>query len=924
MRFRWAWNVCRWCVRQGCRLSLWTIWLLLLVALAGQIHLLSSRRVPMPEPLRRNVERRLATLGLDLKFGRAKMDFTGRFLLEDVRLGFANAPAPLATARTVYLHIDPWDLLLKKFTLREVQVGGLDLHLPGAHATSGKDERPAGNIDFALRPQGNGIALSHFTGYLGRLPVRASGRLALPSATPPATAPKVTLERAIAAYLDYANRTSAIEGKLAAFESPRLHLRLNATHITVDFDAHSVDLGTAVNLRGGKLGGVQVKTGIPLGSSSPSLVNLIGTVRSAELPREITARDLTLRLEGVPDGPNGFDARSVELQLSSLRWREVEAGPFAVSGAQSTDGFVTADASFTLAGAPWRIQASALPRTGEGRARLDGFVDDATLAFAGAQIKRDLASLLDPEGPAPFNASVTFGADWKLIEASGRLHSGPVRVGTVQLDETGTEFTYDGARVLCDHLVLRQGESLAHGSYAMDAATTDFRFLLTGGLRPMGIQGWFHEWWPNFWSTFDFSHGLPDADVDVRGRWGDLTATQVFVQAEGAGTGLKGVEFDRVRTRLFLRPHWFDILHFDVRRDEHDAQGWLARSLDLENETWRHMEFSVDSTLPLETISSLFKAESAELLAPYRFTKPPRLRLSGRVDSEASPLGKHERIDISLTSTGAMTYHEFPLSDLKFEAQLRDDRIELPSIAVTFAEGQAHGKASLRGVADAQRLAFDISLADANLGAVSQAVALLQPKAAPPAGKSSESARQRQDRLEQGRLVFTLAAEGLFKDFYSFKGSGRAAITGTELAQLNLFGPLSEALRGTYFSFGSFSLTTVDAPFTLREEKVTFDDLRITGPNALLQAKGDYKLRDGRLDFSAKIHPFDESSSMVGNAMGFVLTPLSSVFEVKLQGTLSKPSWIFAYGPSRLFNTITGGEKTPVSPVIPPKTDPQP
>ncbi len=48
---------------------------------------------------------------------------------------------------------------------------------------------------------------------------------------------------------------------------------------------------------------------------------------------------------------------------------------------------------------------------------------------------------------------------------------------------------------------------------------------------------------------------------------------------------------------------------------------------------------------------------------------------------------------------------------------------------------------------------------------------------------------------------------------------------------------------------------------------------------------------------------------MVGSAVGFVLSPLSKVFEVKLQGSLSSPSWIFAYGPSRLINTITGGEK---------------
>lgn len=914
MSFRWAWKVCGWCTRQGFRLSVWSIWLLLLAALAGQVHLLSARRVPVPEPLRRVIEQRFAAHGLHVDFGRGMMNFTGRFIIEDVRLGLVATPAPLATARSVYLRIDPWDLLVGHLNVIEVRVSGLDLHVPAVRSTSGGDELPAGNIDFALRPRGGEVELSYFTGYIGRLPVQASGRFRLPAAQASGADSKAILERVTAAYLTLAGRAQGADVWLAAFESPRLLLRLNPSDVAVDFSATSVDLGAFPGGLGGKLAGVQVKTRLPLAGTFTTPMEITGAITSLDLPREITARDLALHLRGAPGGPAGFEASSLELQLGSLRWHGIEAGPLAASATQPSTGLVKTDISLTLAGSPWRLQGDAVPRNGTAQVWLDGVVDDATLAFAGGRIGRDLSELLDPAYPAPLHATASFGPGWKLAKAAGRLHSGPVRVGGAQLDETGTEFTYNGDRVLCENLVLRQGQSLAHGSYEMNTHTMDFRFLLTGGLLPSGIESWFHAWWSDFWSTFDFSRGLPVADVDVRGRWGDLTATRVFVQAEGGDTGLKGVPFDRVRTRLFLRPHWFDILHFDVRQAGREAQGRLARSLDLEKNTWRHMEFSVDSTLPFETISALFKEESSELLAPYRFTTPPRLQLNGRVDSAASPAGKHEHIDVALASTGAMTYHNFPLSDLKFEANVRDNRIDLPMLAVGFAEGHAHGTARLWGAEDIRRLAFDITLADANLGAVTQAVALLQPPTAPPTEKTAEAIRLRQQRLEHGRLVFTLAAEGLYTNFYSFKGTGRAAITGAELAQLNLFGPLSEALRGTYFNLGSFSLTTVDAPFALDGEQLRFENLRVTGPNALLQAKGDYQLRDGRLDFTAKVHPFEESGSLVGSAVGFVLSPLSKVFEVKLQGTLSTPSWIFAYGPSRLINSITGGEKSSRAP----------
>jgi len=374
-----------------------------------------------------------------------------------------------------------------------------------------------------------------------------------------------------------------------------------------------------------------------------------------------------------------------------------------------------------------------------------------------------------------------------------------------------------------------------------------------------------------------------------------------------------------VRTRLYLRPQWFDIRHFDVALSGREARGWFTRALDLDKNTWTHMEFDVDSTLPLETIGALFKAESAELLAPYRFTTPPQLQLSGRVDSAASAVGRHETIQIGLNSTGPMTFHGFPLNDLAFQAHLRDDRIELPVLAVGFAGGRAQGQATISGPADARRLGFNITLANANLGAATQAVALLQPSlatTAPVSEKNAEAARLRQERLDRGRLDVNLAAEGLYTDFYSFKGSGHGTIAGAELGQLNLFGPLSEALRGTFINLGSFSLTSVDAPFELDGDRLRFAELRVSGPSALLQAKGDYRLRDGSLDFMTKIYPFEAGSSVVGSAVGFVLSPLSRVFEVKLQGSLANPSWIFAYGPSRLLNTLIGNEKTsrPTSP----------
>lgn len=907
MNFRRAWHVCGWCALQGGRLCLWTAWLLLIAALAAQGYLLSLRSLPISGPLQRFVERRLAEEGLRLDYSQGSINFEGHLLLENVRLSASGSPAdPLATARFIYVHIDPWDLLAGRIDVKELRVEGLDLHLPAALSGKGIDETPASDINFALRTSGRQLELSYLSGYIGRLSVQAAGQLKLPAKHPDRPAPGALMDRAVDTWTKIARQASQANVWLAAAENPELHILLTPADVSLAFDAASIDLGAFRPLSGGKVGSVRAFTRLPLAATLKTPLHITGSIDGAELPQGLSARDLAFDLRTA----GGLKDVKIEARLGSARWREIESGPVILAANQTSRETVTADVSLGLAGGFWRVQVEANPGNQTAGIQLDGFVDDETLAFAGARIKRDLSALLDPVQAAPLHATALLSSGWKLKEAHGRLHSGSVRVGTVQLDETGTEFSYDGARVLCDSLVLRQGESLAHGSYEMDTKTMDFRFLLTGGLRPMGISGWFHDWWTNFWNTFDFDRGLPVADVDVQGRWGDRYGTHVFVQADAAGSGIKGVAFDRVSTRLFLRPQWFDIRHFEVAQGNRTAQGWFARSMDLshEKDAWLSMEFSVGSTLPLETISQLFKAESAELLAPYFFTVSPQMHLSGRVDSAGSPQGKHEQIDIDLVSSGPMTYHDFPLSDLKFKASVRDDRIQLPVIDVGFAGGQAGGNARLWGPATERHLAFDITLKQANLGAVTQAVSKLQPPVTAPADKdkSSEAARVRMERLERGRLDFTLAAEGMLADFHSFKGSGRGAVTGAELAQLNLFGPLSEALSGSFINFGSFSLNTVEAPFVLDGERVHFEDLRVTGPSALLQAKGNYHLKGGRLDFTTKIHPFEESPSVVGSAVGFVLTPFTKVFEVKLQGTLSNPSWIFAYGPSRLLNTIAG------------------
>lgn len=899
-----AWRFCGWCTLQGSRALLFSVWLLLLAALAVQAWLLHSRNLPVPEPLRRLVTARASANGIRLDYGSGRMDFAGHLLLESVSIEADACPGLRASARSAYLRFNPWLLVVGVAELREVKINGLALRFPGDDGAA-----PLRDVDLAFTLDADHARVPALVGRLGGMPVVLDADFRLPSssAAEPRSAPVVDAEavRRLGAEI---RRGLAL---LESVDAPRLGVSIRRPGprgllVSLDVAADSARLPETLSPDAGRLRGIRAGAELAFSGDRLSGARVSGRIGSAELPGGVTARDLVFDFEGTADAPT----QSLRVQLGEVRRGTVVAGPLAVEAVRPAADRVAAVVSAGLAGSPWALRGEADLSARFGRLEIEGFVDDAALAFVGPLIGKDLGELLDPAQAAPLHAVARFDPGWKLRGVSGRLHSGFVRVGTVNLDETGTEFTYDGEAVFCDNLVLRQGDSLALGSYSMDTHTMDFRFLLAGTLRPEGISGWFHSWWSNFWTMFAFSGPPPAAEVDVQGRWGDVTATRVFVAATGENTGLKGVPFDRVSTRLFLRPHWFDIRRFAVARGAASAEGSLARSLDA-GDAWRHMEFSVESTLPLDTIAALFPSESAGLLDPYRFSSPPRLTLQGRVDSAASPAGKHERIDVGVASSGPMTYHGFPLSDLSVKALIRDDDVDIPALSAGFAGGKASGRAALRNPAADRRLSFDINLAGAGLGAVIDAVSSLRPPehSKPPSPKAAEEARQLRERLAQNTLYFSLAAEGPYADFLAFRGAGRAEIRGAGLGQLNLFGPLSRALGGTFINLGSFSLDTVETGFDLNGDRLSFPDLRVSGPSALIQARGDYLLRGGGLDFSAKVRPFRESDSVVGSAVDFVLTPLSSVFEVRLKGTLGEPSWIFNYGPSHLLETITGPEK---------------
>jgi hypothetical protein len=256
-----------------------------------------------------------------------------------------------------------------------------------------------------------------------------------------------------------------------------------------------------------------------------------------------------------------------------------------------------------------------------------------------------------------------------------------------------------------------------------------------------------------------------------------------------------------------------------------------------------------------------------------------------------------------------MGFHGIQFDRAAFTVDWRDGDLALDPIEAGYAGGTVTGTASVARPGTARRVAFSAKLADASLG---RTVAGVGPLAFPEISGTPASIDAFARDKSGVRLDVSAAAEGLFGDATSYHGTGSVRFQGSELGSLPLLGGLSKLLRVTSLRF-----TSAQSAFKIDGRLLEFDDLTVAGANSVIRARGTYALDLRRLDFNAKIYPFQESKSML-KLFDVLSKPISEALEVRLTGSLEKPSWNFAYDPLNLLRNYPANQPAPPSPLAHP------
>lgn len=875
----------------------WIVWVLLLVVAGFLLTIEFRHEIPVPAFLVKRLEARFAEAQLQPRFGATRFDPKGTLVLEDVRIHSPLFTEPVASARAIVLKLDLWAVFIGDFDVDAVDIIGLDLNCPAMFSPSGMNLPVVHDLHATFERDGPRWRVPQADFRIGQLSATLRGEWD-PGGAAGAKLP-VAAKDWVRRYYEVARTVSHKLAELAALGETRLDAsftirRDTPLHVSLEVEAQRL------NARGISLANARISADYDVARRpAPPLVVevsapdvMIEDRLRIEHPRIRATGEFELNplkftpgpLEFIADGA-AWDTASVDSLIfrTSLAALPVVEGELAVShGAAVVQALGTVD-----------------PRDGSVTANVSARLDPATLEegldMATRQVKSRMLPRLHFGGPVSLDAVVRLGDHWKFRDAEGRFQALDADILGVPATVASGLFNATRTHLFANDLVLDGMNLRGRGSYEMDFATRDYRFLIKGRTFPETIEPWFKDWWTHFWSRFSFASDSPAVvDLAINGRWRSRHETLVAGSVATGPMTVYELPFDHVSTRIFIRDEYYDILEVHAGAGDRHISGSFTYDNRESGDSLRRIRFDARSTLKLPEYTRLASPELPRILEPYVFEGPANLITSGTVDFRES--GISEDVSAQVTSSGTFRFFEFPVQNVVFDLRSHDGALDIRDIAADLASGKLTATAQSEVGAAGRTIHFNARLASAKLDETAAALADFHRRTSPADAKKSEAA----DSVLSGKGVLNLELEasGPAENPWGLSGKGTATVSQAELGHIRLFGPLSKLFEGTILNFSSFRLTDANATFTLNGTRLEFGKLELTGPSAQLRSFGNFNMKTSELEFNTTIFPFRESSMPVFGLIGFVLEPFSRALELRLSGTLDKPRWAFAAGAS--------------------------
>src|SRR5688572_14028913 len=203
---------------------LWTLWLALTVLFFSQLYVISAKELSVPRFILRQLESKLEESGLRIAFSRTSFDPAGRVLVENLKLSVPAFAEPIVTARSVYVGINPWLLVVGRIDARDIRLTDVVAFVPAMLSPSGRPEEIIRNLDTVIEPKRRAVTIHHLSAIVTGIPVSAQGTLVFAPAAEEKTMRERISEFIAGQFPVVCRQALALAEQVRRFDEPTLRL----------------------------------------------------------------------------------------------------------------------------------------------------------------------------------------------------------------------------------------------------------------------------------------------------------------------------------------------------------------------------------------------------------------------------------------------------------------------------------------------------------------------------------------------------------------------------------------------------------------------------------------------------------------------------------------------------------------------------
>jgi hypothetical protein len=267
------------------------------------------------------------------------------------------------------------------------------------------------------------------------------------------------------------------------------------------------------------------------------------------------------------------------------------------------------------------------------------------------------------------------------------------------------------------------------------------------------------------------------------------------------------------------------------------------------------------------------------LLAPARFQQfslrdPATARFQGIFEAEKrSEKSDRTRWSLAVEAPGTVDWElggkQLPLEQLKFQADFRRDRLDVPRATARLLGGAVTGSGEIDHLSSTQDFIAAVQADEVAFGPLAQVYS-----------PGTETAGQ----LSGG---FRLAGRGQpsATESQDFRGAGQATIREGDIFALPLLGPLSPLLSAVLpgTKTGYSKARDARASFSLSDGKLTTRDFEALTTAFVIKGGGEIDMNTKKVKLQARVN--------TRGPTGMLLYPVSRLLEYEADGTTADPAW---------------------------------